>query len=112
MLTINEINGWSCDKCNEELGAACHYSLHNDVFEAREACIHMAREMGLLPKKEIRISKAFGKYTVQGKDGNEWVAIEPGQCSFDDRDEAQEYVNGWLANECNMIQVADFEWFC
>lgn len=50
MLTINEINGWSLEKCNDELGAACHYSLHNDVSEAREACIHMAREMGMLPK--------------------------------------------------------------
>ena len=50
MLTIKEINGWSLDKCNEELGAACHYSPHNDVSEAREACIEMAREMGVLPK--------------------------------------------------------------
>ena len=50
MLTINEINSWSLDKCNEELGAACHYSLHNDVSEAREACVQMAREMGILPK--------------------------------------------------------------
>ena len=48
MLTINEINGWSLDKCNEELGAACHYSLHNDVSEAREACIAMAKEYGIL----------------------------------------------------------------
>ena len=112
MLTIETIKNWSLEKCNDELGAACHYSLHNDVGEAREACIHMAREMGMLPKKEIRIAKAFGKYTVQGKDGSEWVGIEPGQCSFDSRDEAQDYVDGWLANECHMVQVADFEWFC
>lgn len=110
MLTINEINGWSLDKCNEELGAACHYSCHNEVESAREACIEMAREMGMLPKKQIRIREAHGQYVVEAMDNNGvWVLVEPGQCSFESRDEAQDYVDGWIANECNMIQAADVE---
>lgn len=110
MLTINEINGWSLDKCNEELGAACHYSLHTDVSEAREACIEMAREMGMLPKKQIRIQHSFANYVVEALDSNGvWIAAEPGQCSFETREEAQDYVDGWLANERNMVQAVDVE---
>ena len=109
MLTMNEINGWSLDKCNEELGAACHYSCHNDVSESREACIEMAREMGMLAKKQIRIREtADRKYTVEALDNNGvWVLAEPGQCSFETREEAQDYVDGWIANEANMVQAAD-----
>lgn len=47
MLTINEINGWSLNRCNEELGAAGHYSCHNDVSEAREAVVAMLGEYGV-----------------------------------------------------------------
>jgi hypothetical protein len=112
MATMNDIYGWTLDQCNEELGAAGHYSLHNDVIEAREAVVAMARELGVIPKKEIRIAKRFGQYVVEGKDGSEWVAIEPGQCSFGDRDDAQDYVDGWLSNSGDMVQVSDFEWFC
>lgn len=32
---------WSLDAINEELGAACHYSQHNDLHEAREALVAM-----------------------------------------------------------------------
>jgi hypothetical protein len=112
MATMNDIYGWTLDQCNEELGAAGHYSLHNDVIEAREAVLAMAREIGTLPKKEIRIACRCGQYVVEGKDGSEWVAIEPGQCSFGDRDDAQDYVDGWLSNSGDMVQVSDFEWFC
>lgn len=35
---------WSLEKCNEELGAACHYSCHTDVNEAREAVSLMMKE--------------------------------------------------------------------
>lgn len=38
------VRRWSLDQCNEELGAAGHYSLHNDVTEAREAVVAMAIE--------------------------------------------------------------------
>ena len=108
VLTIETISSWSLDKCNEELGAACHYSLHNDLSEAREACIEMAREMGMLPKKQIRIREAHGQYIVEAMDNNGvWVLTEPGQCSFGDRDEAQDYVDGWINSTVNMVQVAD-----
>ena len=108
MLTINEINGWSLDKCNEELGAAGHYSCHNDLSEAREACVNMTREMGMLPKMQIRIRESHGQYVVETLDNNGvWTLTEPGQCSFSDRDDAQDYVDGWLVNECGMVQVAD-----
>lgn len=39
-----DINNWSLEKCNEELGAACHYSCHTDVNEAREAVLLMMKE--------------------------------------------------------------------
>ena len=107
MLTIETINNWSLDKCSEELGAAGHYSLHNDVNEAREACIEMAREMGMLPKKQIRIREAHGQYVAEGLDNNGvWVLVEPGQCCFGNRDDAQDYVDGWLSSTANMVQVA------
>lgn len=32
---------WSLDAINEELGAACHYSQHNELHEAREALVAM-----------------------------------------------------------------------
>lgn len=107
-MSINEINGWSLDKCNEELVAACHYSLHNDVTEAREAVIEMAREMGMLPKKQIRIRLSHGQFIVESVDNNGvWVLTEPGQCSFDNQDDAQDYVDGWIAATANMVQVAE-----
>ena len=38
---------WSLERCNDELGAAGHYSLHNDVREAREAVLAMMRSFGI-----------------------------------------------------------------
>ena len=35
---------WSLDRCNEELGAAGHYSQHNDIYEARAAVVAMIAE--------------------------------------------------------------------
>jgi hypothetical protein len=62
--------------------------------------------------KEIRIAHRFGQYVVECKDNNgQWVLTEPGQCSFGYREDAQDYVDGWLSNG-GMVQVSDFEWFC
>lgn len=72
MLTVNEINGWPLDKCNEELGAACHYSLHNDVSEAREACVKMACEMGTLYGVEFFAVRVDMEYDAE----EFWVACE------------------------------------
>lgn len=55
MLTINEINGWTLNKCNEELGAAGHYSLHNDVQEARDAVVAMLSEYGIVRPIQVTI---------------------------------------------------------
>jgi len=35
---------WSLDAINDELGAACHYSQHTDIAEAREALVAMLME--------------------------------------------------------------------
>ena len=115
-MSINEINGWSLDRCNEELGAAGHYSLHNDVTEAREAVVAMAVEMGVgevsVVRKEIRIFAGFGLFFVQAKDKNgEWVSAESDGCSFDDRNSAQECIDQWLRFDRDMRQVEDLVWF-
>lgn len=47
MSKVNEVKTWSLDKCNDELGAAGHYSCHNDVSEAREAVVAMLGEYGV-----------------------------------------------------------------
>ncbi len=47
--------------------------------------------------RRIRISELFGAYHVEGLDDNGvWVSIEPGSDEFDSREEAQDYVDGWL----------------
>ena len=47
-MTISQINTMTLSQVNEELGAGGHYSLHNDVTEAREALVAMAQEYGIL----------------------------------------------------------------
>lgn len=50
-MTISKINSMTLEQINEELGAGGHYSLHNDVNEAREALVAMANEYGILKGK-------------------------------------------------------------
>ena len=56
---------------------------------------------------EIRISELFGQFCVEGLDSNGvWVSTEPGQDNFGTLGEAQDYVDGWLENNSEMVQVA------
>ena len=116
MLNLGTIKNWSLDRCNEELVAAGHYSLHNDVTEAREAVVAMAAELGVgevsVVRKEIRIFAGFGLFFVQAKDNNgEWVSAESDGCSFATRDSAQECIDQWLRVDSDMRQVEDLVWF-
>jgi hypothetical protein len=38
------ITKWSLESINEELGAGGHYSCHTEVYEAREALVHLLTE--------------------------------------------------------------------
>lgn len=47
-MTISKINSMTLEQINEELGAGCHYSCHNEIESAREALVAMAKEYGIL----------------------------------------------------------------
>lgn len=57
---------------------------------------------------QLRIASRFGSFVVEGLDSNGvWVAIEPGQCTFENREEAQEYADRWIDCTDGMTQAED-----
>jgi len=69
-----------------------------------------AFEPEALHDEEIQITRTFGEYvvTVLKKDGMR-VAAEPGNCTFENREDAQRYVDRWLDINDGMTQIADGE---
>ncbi len=63
---------------------------------------------GEMKMSDIQITKKFGQYSVTALDSNGVrVQVEPGQCTFATREEAQEYVNRWLDVTADLVQIAD-----
>ena len=58
--------------------------------------------------EEIQITCSFGEYvvTVLKKAGMR-VAAEPGNCTFENREDAQRYVDRWLDLNDGMTQISD-----
>lgn len=68
------------------------HSTHESEADARE----LAEELNA--PQQIRIDdNADGTYTVMSLDhGNDiWVLIEPGACTFENREDAEEYADRW-----------------
>ena len=56
----------------------------------------------------LRIANRFGSFVVEGLDRNGvWVSIEPGQCTFVTREEAQEYADRWMDCTDGLTQAED-----
>jgi len=59
---------------------------------------------------KMRISKLFGRHCVEWLDNNDvWVGAEAGSDEFASEEEAQDYVDGWLENDDDIVQVPGIE---